>query len=363
VAKEKKKYWLAAVFLLFILYVFAAARPIPTETILTARWFSSLESDFPVILKQETAEKEIIPFTLGDRFGYVDTDGHFVINRSVNGYVSQSEHYWAEYEPEPAVIEVRDPQNEIRLSIENGRGYPLFIDDRIFLVGKDQTSLTALDGDGKAIWTYDFAAPLTCIDAAAGLVLTGSLDGVLEVLNNEGKLIYFFEPSGSKFSVITGCAISGDGSRFGIISGIGDQRFLLFERFGESGSEEYQIIYHEFLEDGFRRPVYISFIDHDNRIVFEREGGIGIHTINSRASVKLALDGGIAAIDRRGTDGFFFVVTTLTAGQKQLTAIRLPGQIVMKAPFKSQNVFFDREGSRLYVGGGSTLSSFVLEKR
>ena len=192
-------------------------------------------------------------------------------------------------------------------------------------------------------------------------MLTGSVDGVVEVLNGEGKRAYYFEPGGSRYAVITGCAISRDGSRIGIISGIDDQRFLVLERFGGEG--EYKVIYHEFLEDGFRRPVYISFIDQDRWLVFEREGGIGVYEISSRKRTTIALEGEVAAIDSSGGDGLFFVVSSRRADLQELTGVKLPGRIIMRSPFKSDDAFLGRKSSRLFVGGGSTLAAFELEKK
>ncbi|MDR1420096.1 MAG: WD40 repeat domain-containing protein [Treponema sp.] len=362
--KGKKKWWLGAGSLIFILYIFAAPRPIPPETVIVPRWLASLESDFPVVLGGEpSGGGGVFPFELGNRFGYADTDGRFLVNKTKEGYVALSEKYWAEYSGEPSVIDVMDSSNGTVLRAENGMGYPLFLDGRVFLVGKYQNSLTALDEKGEALWTYDFAAPITCIDAASGLLLAGSVDGAVELLDTEGKRIFFFVPGGSRLPVIAGCAISRNGSRFGIISGVDDQRFLLFERFGDRGNREYRVIYHEFLDEGFRRPVFISFIDGDSRVVFERAGGIGVHTISSRSGLNIKLDGEIAAIDREGSGGLFFAVTSQSALQKRLVAIRLPGDVIMEAPFKSRDVFFYREGSRFYAGGGSTLASFELEKK
>ncbi|MDR0602395.1 MAG: WD40 repeat domain-containing protein [Treponema sp.] len=362
--KGKKKWWIAGGFSVFILYIFAAPRPVPPEIVVTPRWLSSLESDFPVVLNGEASGNAgVFPFMLGDRFGYVDTAGRFLVNKTKEGGVALSEKYWAEYAGEPSAIDVRDSSGQAAFRIENGAGYPLFLDGRVFVVGKYQNSLTALDGEGEILWTYDFAAPVTCLDAAAGFVLAGSLDGTVELLDADGKRIFFFVPGGSRLPVIAGCALSRDGSRFGIVSGVDGQRFLLFERFGERGNREYRVVYHEFLDEGFRRPVFISFIDGDNRVVFERAGGIGIYTISSRSGLSVELNGEIAAIDREGSGGVFFAVTSQSALQKRLVAVRLPGSVVMEAPFKSRDVFFYREGSRLYTGGGSTLASFELEKK
>jgi hypothetical protein len=363
VAKEKKKIWLGAGTLLFVFYFFAAARPIPRETILAPRWLSSLDSDFPSPVGSGAAAPDfsgLLPFTLGGRFGYTDSEGRFSVNRVKKGEMYLSENLWAEYDAEPERIEIKDTAGETALTIEDPRGYPVLLDGRIFILGSEQNALSGLDGEGKILWTYEFAAPLTCVDAAAGMVLAGSLDGVVEVLNSGGERIFFFEPGGSRYAVILGCAFSGDGSRIGIISGVDDQRFLLLERFGGG---EYKVIYHEFLEDGFRRPVHISFIEQDRWLVFEREGGIGVYEISSRRGTKLALDGEIAAIDRTGGQGLFFAVTSKSAARKALVGIRLPGRVIIEAPFKSGPVFLGRKGSRLFVGGGATLASFELEKK
>jgi hypothetical protein len=376
VAKKKKKFGLIAVLLLFLVYFFAAARPVPVETILTPRWLASVESGYPVFIGenspgpglQETPVNsappdQTLPFTLGSRFGYVDSRGQFTLNRIKTGYVSLAENYWAEYEAEPELLEIHNPFSNETIQIEKGRGYPLFLDNRIFLIGNEQTTLSALDGSGAVLWAYDFAAPLTCIDAAGGIILTGSLDGVVEIISGGGKQLFSFEPGGSRLSVILGCTISRDGSRLGIISGIDDQRFLLLERFGSAENTEYKVAYHEFLEDGFRRAVFTSFIDGDNRIIFEREGGIGIYNTGSRSSLKIPLDGEIMAVDNNGSGGLLFIITSLQAEQKKLIALRLPGRIIMEAPFKSDTAFLGRSGSRLYIGGGMTLAAFELEKR
>jgi hypothetical protein len=381
VAKDKKKYRFLVGFLIVIVYFFVAARPIPVEMILVPRWLSSLESNYPLYLEEETGAQgrasfepaadgeplpgessprgALLPFTLGNRFGYISEDGRFALNQVVHGNVSISEHYWVEYEAVPGRIEIKDPRDEVLAELSEPRGYPFFIDDRIFLIHENQNSLTALDNEGNRLWVYDFAAPITDIDAAAGLVLVGSLDGTVELLDSSGKRIFFFEPGGSRYSAIYGCRISRDGLRLAIISGFDDQRFLLLEKLGDS----YRVTYHEFLSDGVRRPVHISFIDEDRWVAFENEEGLALYNIGARNSVKLSLEGNITALDSSGTDGLIFLVTTQSERKKQLVGISLPDDIIIKAPFSSEKIFLGREGRRLYIGGGSTIASFKLNKR
>jgi hypothetical protein len=369
--KDKKKYRFLIGFLIVVVYFFVAAKPIPVETVLTPQWLISLESGYPLYFEEgkgvrsgdipePAADGEpLFPFILGDRFGYFNRDGTFVLNRTVNGNVSISETYWAEYEAVPRSIEIREIRKEAPVEISEPRGYPFFIDNRIFLINEEQNSLAVLDNEGKRLWTYDFAAPVTDIDAAADLILTGSLDGMVELLDISGKRVFSFEIGGSRYSAVYGCRISRDGSKLAIIAGFDDQRFLLMERLGDS----YKVAYHEFLSDGFRRPVHISFIDNDRWVVFESEGCLTLYNIGARNSIKLPLEGDVIALDSSGTDNLLFVVTSQSDRKKQLVEIRLPNDIIMKAPFSSKNIFLTRQGQRLYVGGGSTMASFALSKR
>ena len=378
-AKRKNINRIIFVVLIFIAYFFIGARPIPRETVLAARWISSIENESPAaeqIHEQLHQQMPLTPFTLGSRFGYVDTSGQFAMNQIRTGEIFLCENHWVQHDAQPSIIEIMNTAGQTVLSFDSLRGYPILLDNRIFLLGSDQNKLSEIDTGGNVIWTFEFGAPLTTIDVAAGLVLTGSLDGIVEILDSQGRRIFHLEPGGSRYSVILGSAFSRDGMRFGIISGIDQQRFILLERTG-SGFE-YQIVHHEFLGEGFRRPVRISFIDNDQRIVFERLGGIGSYAIRSRQSIFIPIDGEIAAMDESGYMGFFFLVNSLAFQHKELIGIKFPAHrffpffrnrqnmrdtIFIRAPFFSEDVFLNRSDSTLIVGGGTTLVSFELEER
>ena len=371
-AKNRKSIQIVIIFLLFIAYFFFAARPIPRETVLTPVWISSLEAEAPVVLRQTGRTNHLTPFNLGSRFGYVDSTGQFVLNKIKSDNVYLSENMWTEYPDEPSQIEVKNITGETIVTIEKTRGYPVLLDNRIFILGSEMNSLSEIDTSGNVLWTYEYGAILTTIDAAAGLVLTGSIDGVIEILNSEGRRIFHFRPGGSRYEVILGCAISRNGSHFGVISGIDQQRFLLFERHGNIGGE-YKVVYHEFLETGFRREVRVLFIDDDRRIVYECENGLGVYNIKARRGTIIPLDGEIAAIDASGDQGFFFLITSRPSQRKELIGIKFSqdglfrrssrNTIFMRALFRSDDVFLGRTGSTLIIGGGKTLISFDLEAK
>jgi hypothetical protein len=365
----QKKIWFFVGVALFAAYFFIAARPIPLETVLIPCWLNSIESAEPVSLGGGSVRDSgalpadrRIPFNLGGQFGYISRNGFFSVNQVKKANVSLSPERWAEYEAEPERIVVCDSNGETLTLIENPRGYPFFLDDRTFLISSEQNVISEIDRSGAVSWTYEFSAPLTCVDAAAGLVLAGSLDGVIGLLDGKGRQVFTFDPGGSRYSVILGCAMSRDGSRLAIVSGINEQRFLVLERFGANASD-YKVVYHEFLNDGFRRPVHVTFIENDRWVVFERDGGLGFYEISTRQVGNVALNGEISAIDQSGGQGMLFVIISRIGGTKELIGIRLPGRIIIESPFRSEEVFLGRIDSRLIVGGGQTLVSFDLEKR
>ncbi|MDR1218750.1 MAG: WD40 repeat domain-containing protein [Treponema sp.] len=364
--RRKKPVLIGGGFAIMVFYIFGAARPVPEETVLAARWVYSLATAHSAAPDAYAGDVPLLAFELGERFGYVDREGVFTVNRTKSGDVSLSEDYWAEHGAVSDKIEVKNPLNALVMTIEmkdGARGYPFFLDKRMFLINSEQNSISALDESGKVAWTYDFGAVVTCVDAAGGLLLAGSLDGVVEVLNTSGERVFFFEPGGSRLAVIAGCAFSDDGSKIAVVSGVDEQRFLLMERLGGGAVGEYRVTRHEFLGTGFRRPVKVAFVDGESRVVFEREGGLGVYELSSRNSLTLALDGEVVALDGSGGGGLLFLLTAEEGGRRRLGAVKFPSTLVFAAPFESDAVFLGRDREYLYVGGGAKLASFEIVKR
>ncbi|MCL2601761.1 MAG: WD40 repeat domain-containing protein [Treponema sp.] len=362
--KIKGKHWKICGLLFFAAYFFAAARPIQEETILVPRWVTAYEDGTLATLGNFAAAQSgetLVPFRIEQsRYGYIRHDGNFALNRIAQGNFDLSQDFWAEHASNPPHIQVMNPQSQSVLTIEKPRGFPLFLDGRIFLVGGGQNSLTAIGSDGQELWQHDFRAPLTSIAAAAGRIIAGTIDGSVELLNSQGKLVIPpFEPGGSRLQAIYGVDISGDGHRIAVISGIDSQRFLLLEQTGDI----FRVIHHEFLGSGFRRSVYVSFADNDRHVVFEREGGIGIYDITARAGTTLPLPGEIRALDTNGESPYLFVVTSPTPDSKRFIAIRYPGAVVIDTPFDSNAAFFSRRGNRVFLGSDSVMAAFELRKR
>jgi hypothetical protein len=355
--KQKRKTWLLILILLLGVYFFSAARPIPQETTLDFLWAQSLQS----VYAGENAGEPLIPYRLGDYYGYVDGEGRFALSRILDehSYVSLSPERWSVYAALPESLQIQSPRSQPLLTID-APGYPLFLDQRIFLINSEQNGVSALDEEGALRWNYRFSAPLISMDAEAGMFLSGSVDGVLELMDSQGKSAFpAFEPGGSRLAIILGCALSSDAARIGLVSGIDPQRFLLLEK----AQDNYRVVYHQFLGEGFRRNVPVAFVDQDRRVVYEQSGGVGVYDIQARRSVFIPLEGELVSIDESGAEGLVFIISSGPGSQKYLSAIRLPGTKIMESPFYSSHTFLSRRDDQLYVGGGNALISFRIGAR
>ena len=379
-AKRKKRIWWIVGITVMVVYFLVAARPIRKEINLTPLWVSSLNSDTSTVLgsssgtRTANVSREFLLFRLGERFGYVGIDGSFAMNRLRQGYISQSESMWAEFSAVPSSIELMNLHGELQLTIENPAGYPFLSGERIYIVGSNQQSLSAISASGSTLWQYNFRSTLTALAALDEYVLAGTLDGSIELLDSDGKaVIPPFEVGGSQFAAVYGVAISDNAARIAVISGLNDQRFILLEYSGDM----YRVIHHEFLGSGFRRPVHIHFVDGGRKVAFERSGGIGIFDIASRSTIVLPLEGEIQLLDTSAGENYLFAITgeklpapphedgqgSEMVQRKKLIAIKYPGSIVLNAPFTSNAAFLSRRSAMLYLGGDSSIAAFELERR
>jgi len=160
--------------------------------------------------------------------------------------------------------------------------------------------------------------------------------------------------------VITGARLSRDGKKIALISGIDRQRFILLERSGIT----YKVSYHEYLDKGFRRPVFLAFIDRDRKIAFERDKALGIFDISHRKSYTLPLEGSIIGIEEEGTSDRLFLLTAEEKdGRFNLIGIGLPDTVIFQSSFTGSTAFIDRRGNRLFLGNDKLLAAFDFIQR
>lgn len=353
-SKLKTRYRITFWCVIFIGYAFFAARPVQKEVVLDLKWINSLETSYPAAGINE----DLRPFKLGERFGYITNSGKFSIKLEKTGQLALSPKFWAEFSGVERSINIKNPEGKTVLTLTSPQGYPFFLGDKIFIMHRSQSSVSHIDEAGNEIWRHDFASIITCVDAGDDFFLAGMLDGSVDLLGKDGKILFSQETSGSRLSAVYGCALDPSGQKVAVISGLDDQRFMFIE---ETGGV-WRITYHEFLGDGFNRPVHIRFVDGGKKVVFERESGIGIYDILTRNSNMIEFDGTLRALDADGGGGLLFFIAEESKGEYKLIAAS-QNRVFIAAPFKSKSSFLDRRGGELVIGGGSVLAAFSITER
>jgi hypothetical protein len=353
--KLKPHYNKALFCLVFIVYALFAARPIGKETVLSLKWLRPLEAGQPLV----STETNYFPFNFGEWFGYVSADGQFAISQQKKGYIASSPAFWAEFSGEPELIDVKNPLNQTVFTLKNPHGYPFFLDNKIFVMRNGQNSVSRVDGDGRTLWYYDFSSTITCVAASVNLLLVGLLDNTIELIDSlSGARVFSFELSASRLAAVYGCALSEDGKKIAVISGKDKQRFVLMEPV----NGVWRVTYHEFLGEGFNRPVSVQFVNNGKYVVFERENGAGIYNTETRKSSVVNFEGRIIHINADGTNDLFFFMVEQEPERKKIVVVE-NGRIMISAPFESRWGFFERHKNEVFIGGGKTLAAFSIEKK
>ncbi|MCK5736860.1 MAG: hypothetical protein KAH21_10290, partial [Spirochaetaceae bacterium] len=113
------------------------------------------------------------------------------------------------------------------------------------------------------------------------------LDGRVELIDDSGSVILKYRPGGSRVEAIYAGALSGDGLRIALISGLDPQRFILMEE----RKNGYRPVAHHDTGTDFRRSVSIGFVRNGKQVIYENNGYVDVVDLNSYGFHSLELSG------------------------------------------------------------------------
>lgn len=179
-------------------------------------------------------------------------------------------------------------------------GYPISRNGQLFLYRNNFGVLSKINPqDGRYLWSMEFISAISVLEAIPGKTLIGLLDGRIELIDDSGNILLTYRPGGSRVEAVYGGALSDDGSKVALISGLDPQRFVLLEE----RKNGYRPIAHHDTETDFRRLVSIDFIRHGGQVLYENNGYINSVNLNGYDIHPLKLTGRlINIIDNPGND-------------------------------------------------------------
>ncbi len=344
----KRRLAAAGAVLAGIAYFLICAIPLPRSLVLAPVWARSVAGPgvpvAPGSRPSGGAGSTSIPFRLGERFGYFDSDGKILFASTPSYGVALSRTSYASYDRLSEAFSLRSPAGNELARCELP-GYPFMAAGRLFVVGPSQSTVSELGADGKSLWTYEFPSLVTAFGASASLAAFGLLDGTMIGLDAKGAETLHFAPGGSRIAGIYGIAVASDGLMVAAISGLDKQRLVVLER----RSAAFRVTYHRWLDSDFRRPVALSFTADGRRLVYEAPGGAGVYDRATRSESTLAVPGPEGLGLSIGSPGLLVLIGQGT-DHKRLVLAAVPDRRIADLPVFANQTFIESEASSLYLG-------------
>jgi len=348
-----------------VVYIFAAVIPLGKELQLTPKWTINFLEKQNKISELDDKSNTILPFKLGQNFGYFSENGKIVFWESFPFKASISQDYRAPYSQDATNIpfykapsfEKQDlAETSIPVGTIQGSGFPFFDKDRIFLFTPGGFGLSEHNPDGSKKWEYEYYVPIITFDSSKAGTALGYTDGCIKVFSQEGKNIHTFFPGGSTYPVILGVALSDSGQQIACVSGIDQQRFVLSQE--KKGHRK--VVFHKYLEGNQREPVLVQFSENESRVFYSCLQGLGIVDCKTYKHSLVHLKGRILSI-QENTDLDIICVLTKDRNEYSVYIIESFGKLIGNFSFEADNAFITVKDNALYIGKNNTISRINME--
>jgi len=267
--------------ILITVYYFLFPRGSGKELIVSPDSLTILEATGSTVSSSSTTASVI---RNGNNAGYLDSD-HELLNFFKAERMAVDQH-WIAVSGDNG-LSLMEPDGRLISRIPD-TGYPVTRNGQLFLYRNDSGTLSKINPqNGRRLWTKEFISPITVLDGIPGKTLVGLLDGRMELIDDTGKALLDYSPGGSRVEAVYGGALSGDGSKIALISGLDPQRFVLLEE----RKNGYRPVAHHDTGTDFRRLVSIDFIRNDRQVLYENNGYVNVVNLNDYGIHPLNLSG------------------------------------------------------------------------
>jgi hypothetical protein len=285
-------------------------------------------------------------FKAGRWFGYARPDGGLNYAAETLYGVALSERGFINYPKVAENFVFQDPQGRFQFAVHTF-GYPVLDEggERLYSVSTNLNQLSRLERDGEQLWSEEFFAPISSLSLHQEECVVGLLDGTLKSIDRQGKILQELAPQASRIPVILASAISPDGRRLAVVSGIDPQRLTLFARRGGPFSVEQAVE----LGSDFRRAVFLRFTADGRFLAIEAEGGLSLLDLGRRrSSSEVALPGRLLALDSSASG--VLALGARSGEGSRLQVLRPLGSPLYARELASPELFLRFDGASLLIG-------------
>jgi hypothetical protein len=340
-----------------LLYIILFPISLTREVVVAPVWYDELTAADPAV-RQEAVQGPVVPFRVGNLFGYVDLKGQLQHLGEVLFDVTQSDTAFINYPRVPENLNLQNTRGDVVASLP-ADGYPLLHPegDKLFMFTKDSMGIRELNRTGQELWSAEFASLITSLSIVKEHVLVGLVNGKLKLFDNQGSLLYDAKMVSSQMPVVLGCAASNDGMELAGVSGLHPQKFFFVQR------EKFNnpVLFTTDLASDFRREVQVKFSQNGKYCFFEQEYGLGIFDVKTKTIKHFTPAGkriqSAAAVERGRITGLEELEATghlclLWEKQKQTEIFLLQpvNLLFYRETIPFQNVFLKAHANHLFIG-------------
>lgn len=298
--------------LLLVAYIVIAPRQLSNELGLRRAWATDLSGPSREATGEPDAGEEsederaarLVPFRLGNNFGYIDRNTGTVSSReSVLYDVVFNDDGYINFSAVSQTAVVRDRNGGILTGIQ-AAGYPYMSGGRIFMVHPQGTAISEWSMDGRRLWHRVLPAVVTSIAASESGAVIGLSDGSVHLIAADGSSSDSYIDPTARLPVALGVAASGSGDSLAALSGIDPQRVVLFD------SANGQLVPQRHIDLGtdYRRPVYIDYLLSDSVLGVESGGELALFDRASGREYGVPVGGRLSGV---AADEAFRLIATL----------------------------------------------------
>ena len=333
-----------------VLYILLFSRPAEEELLVRPLWTLDIED-----ASISSSEGELVPFRLGSLIGYHGSDGALVFREEIIHDAALFPDRFVNYSSVSQTAVLRDPEGRVLLSI-NEPGYPLGVDERLYLLHPDGAGLSEWSTEGEALWSRKLPSLITDVAPGESLTALGLLSGEIFLLDQEGGESARYRTLGSRIPAVFGLDFDEGSSSIAAVVGIDPQRILFLSLSDGQLSPGIQ----GDLASDFRRPVFVEFLPGYNLVAVETPEGITFINPSSGRSWPLGAEGILSGFS--ASDGELVLAATERQGLQDIRAVLPPERLVFSLSADAEAVSLDIRNWVCYLGIDDHILAVTLER-
>ncbi|NLM00713.1 MAG: hypothetical protein GX220_04590 [Treponema sp.] len=368
--KKKIVFFITFGIFFLVIYLCLATLNMKEELQLSPKWTVDLLEDLSTMQKDETGvfqlvnseiflDEQLIPFKLGQNFGYFTQEGKVASFQTFPFKVSISSSFFTIFSNDSVIHTIFKKNGKEQCKIFSS-GFPFIEDERIYIFAPGGSIVSSFNIEGKQNWRYESYVPIVAFRSSEGACVVGLADGSLLHFKNDQTEPTFFVPGGSNYQIILGADVSKSGELVACVSGLEKQRFVV-SRILDGQSK---ILFHEYLTGELTEQTFVKFAyahsDLEAVVFFQHADGLGIFSLEELKIHNINLEGKILSVAFSPQKKYVFVLSKIDENTFSIYMINNYYQLVGSVRFDAEYAFLHTQNNSLYIGKNFSISRFDL---